>query len=79
MNQDSNTGVVKEGSRVRLTSKMVNPDSKWMPEEDLPVGTEGTVVWVNMDGPVEFRQIGVNWDNGRSLSLLPHIDEFEIL
>lgn len=69
---------LKAGSRVKLKSKMVNHDSTWMPEEDIPVGTEGTVLWVNNEGPVEYRQIGVNWDNGRSLCLLAH-DKYEII
>lgn len=66
----------KEGQRVRLTGKMVNHDSTWMPEENIPVGTEGTVVWASDGGP--HSNIGVRWDNGRSLALLPH-DQFEIL
>ena len=67
---------LKAGTRVKLKSKMVNHDSIWMPEEDIPVGTEGTVMWVNNEGPV--KQIGVNWDNGRSLFLLAH-DKYEII
>ena len=70
---------IKEGTRVRLTAKMVNPDSKWMPEEDIPVGTEGTVNWVSLDGPKKVHQIGVKWDNGRGLALLPYIDKFEVI
>lgn len=62
----------KEGQRVRLTGKMINHDSTWMPEEDIPVGTEGTVAWS------DETNIGVCWDNGRSLALLPH-DQFEII
>lgn len=70
---------IAEGSRIRLTGKMVNPDSKWMPEEDIPVGTEGTVTWVNLEGPIKYQQIGVKWDNGRGLSILPYIDKFEVI
>jgi hypothetical protein len=67
---------MKAGTRVRLTGKMVNHDSHWMPEEDIPVGTEGTVMWTTNDP--NFKQIGVNWDNGRGLCLLPH-DKYEII
>lgn len=70
---------MKEGSRIRLKSKMKNPDSQKMPEEDIPVNTEGTVVWVNCEGPVEYHQVRVNWDNGRTLSILPHIDKYELI
>lgn len=70
---------MKVGSRIRLTSKMVNPDSKWMPEEDIPVGSTGTVIWINNDSNPKFNQIGVNWDNGRSLCILPYIDKFEVI
>lgn len=66
------------GDRVRLTGRMVNQDSDWMPEESLEVGSEGTVTWVSPDGPVENRQVGVMWDCGRSLALLPH-DKFELV
>lgn len=54
---------------------MVNHDSKEIPVEDIPVGTMGTVTWI---GDNEYKQIGVNWDNGRGLCLLPH-DEYEIV
>lgn len=70
---------MKVGSRVRLLSKMVNPDSKWMPEEDIPIGTEGTIDWLSLEGPKELHQIGVKWDNGRGLSILPYIDKFEVI
>ena len=66
---------LKVGSRIKLKSQMVNHDSKWMPVEDIPVGTTGTVTWI---GDNEYKQIGVNWDNGRGLCLLPH-DEYEIV
>lgn len=68
----------KVGDRVRLTGKMVNQDSDWMPEESLPVGSEGTVVHIFIGGRPEDGQIGVKWDCGSSLALLPH-DKFEVV
>lgn len=68
------------GDRVRLLSCMRNPDSNWMPvEEGMPAGLEGTVTYVSLDCPAEWRQIGVNWDNGRTLKLLPGVDQFEVI
>lgn len=59
---------------------MVNPGSDWMPvEKDMPVGLEGTINYVSMDGPREWHQIGVKWDNGRSLGLIPGKDSFTII
>ena len=69
---------IKAGDRVRLTSKMVNPDSQWMPEENLPVGSMGTVTRVYLEGSPEFHQINVRWDSGSSLAIIPHIDKFEV-
>jgi len=67
------------GKRVRLVSEMVNYDSKWKPVEDgMPVGLEGTIYAVNNSGPVEYHQLSVRWDNGRTLALLPH-DVFQVL
>jgi hypothetical protein len=68
------------GKRVRLLAPMVNPNSKWMPvEKGMPVGLEGTIVWVSIDGPYDaWRHYGVRWDNGRSLNLQLR-DTFEIL
>ena len=36
-----------------------------------PPGTKGTVVYVN-----DMGQIGMKWDNGSSLSLMPSLDSF---
>jgi hypothetical protein len=71
----------KVGDRVRLTGPMVNSNSTWKPVEDgMPVGLLGTVVHVNDEGPAEWHQISVKWDNGRSLALLPQVDRcFEVL
>jgi hypothetical protein len=67
------------GKRVRLLAPMVNESSKWMPVEDgMPAGLEGTVVYVSMDGEREWHQVGVRWDNGRSLNLMPYADRFMV-
>jgi len=58
------------GDRVRLTAPMDDP-------YPVAVGTEGTIDWVSLGGSMP--QIGVKWDDGRSLMLLPGIDAFEIL
>jgi hypothetical protein len=56
-----------KGKRVKLT-KMIDPN----PVEP---GTEGTIIGV--DGHVGIAY--VKWDNGRSLSLVCDIDEFELM
>ena len=40
-------------------------------EADMPQGLEGTVQYVDDAG-----QLGISWDNGRSLSLIPGVDSF---
>ena len=49
--------------RIRLV-QMADPDA-------VPPGTTGTVVYVDDAG-----QIGMRWDNGRSLALIPDVDRF---
>jgi len=67
------------GKRVRLLAPMVNEDSSWMPtEKGMAAGLEGTIVYLSLDGPRDWHQIGVQWDNGRTLNLLPYKDAFEI-
>jgi len=46
--------------------------------DPIPVGTEGTVDWVNTWESKLTEQVGVAWDNGRRLLLLGD-DPFEIL
>jgi len=57
------------GKRIRLI--LMNDDPKTNPIEP---NTLGTIVYVDGMG-----YYGVKWDNGRSLSVLPDEDEFEIL
>ena len=56
-----------EGKRVRLIKMNDDPNP-------IEPGTEGTIKYV--DG---MKQLIVDWDNGRSLSLLPDVDEYIIL
>ena len=68
------------GQRVRLLSPMRNENSTWMPvEEGMPAGLEGTITYVSMDGPREWHQLGVQWDNGRTLGLIPGKDSFVVI
>jgi hypothetical protein len=67
------------GDRVRLTAPMRNPDSELIPVEAVPVGTEGSVKWINTACGVDIGyQIYVEWDNGSTLDLLPG-DGFEVI
>jgi hypothetical protein len=66
------------GKRIRLLSTMKNESYSTIPEEDIPVGTEGTIVHVSIHGSKHYDQIGVNWDNGRSLNVFPYSDHYEI-
>lgn len=56
-----------EDKRIRLIHMPGDPDP-------IPNGTEGTVEMVDGAG-----QLIINWDNGRNLSLIPGIDQFEII
>ena len=61
-----NTTTIKPGTRVRCL-RMDDP-------RPVPSGTTGTVRMVDGAG-----QIHVSWDNGRSLALVPEVDEFEVI
>lgn len=67
------------GRRIRLIETMKNPGSSWLPEEDVPVGTEGTIVYAQIIGNKVIDQITVKWDNGRTLGLLPYQDKYEVI
>lgn len=46
----------------------------------VPVGATGTVKWVShFDSPHPYDQVGVSWDNGRSLMLLIPPDRVRVL
>lgn len=55
------------GTRVVLHSM----DESYAP---VPLGTIGTVTYVD-----DMGQIGVNWDNGSGLALVPGVDSFSKL
>lgn len=55
-----------KGTRLELIS-MDDPQA-------VPSGTRGTVVYVD-----DIGQIGMKWDNGSSLSLVPGEDNFRVL
>lgn len=55
------------GTRIELKSMAHDPDP-------VPPGTRGTVYNVNGYGDIEM-----NWDNGRSLSIIPGEDSFRKL
>jgi len=60
---------VKPGNRVRLVFMPSDPDP-------IQPGALGTVVAV-VGG--DYPQIQVEWDSGRSLALLPGVDDFEVI
>lgn len=62
---------VKVGDRIRLLH--MGPDDP----DPIPPGSEGTVDYVNADP--DLGQIGVKWDNGRSLMLIPGVDHFAVI
>jgi hypothetical protein len=57
------------GDRIRLLAMPDDPDP-------IPLGSTGTVISVTT-GP--FAQIEVDWDNGRTLALIPGVDRFEVI
>jgi len=62
--------MVQVGDRIRLNRMGNDPDP-------VAPGTEGTVNFVNNDR--QYPQVGVIWDNGRSLMLIPGEDSFSVI
>lgn len=66
--------------QVEFTRSSYPPDTRIMlnnmndPYAPVPAGTKGTVRYVD-----DAAQVGVAWDNGRSLSLIPGVDSFRKL
>jgi len=59
------------GRRIRLL-KMHDPNP-------IPVGTLGTITWVNHVKSMGFTQIAVAWDNGRTLMIAHPPDHYELV
>ncbi len=57
------------GDRIRLISMPNDPDP-------IPAGSTGTVISATTG---TFAQIDVDWDNGRTLALIPGVDQYEII
>lgn len=69
--------MVKTGDRIELVLMEDDPCP-------IPAGARGTVLWQTdlscMGGHYKGQsQIAVNWDNGRSLSLITPKDKFKII
>lgn len=62
------------GDRVRLLAPVADD----YPPPGLPAGLEGRVTWVGQWTNELTRQVGVAWDNGRSLILLDG-DQFAVI
>ena len=57
------------GDRIRLLAMPDDPDP-------IPAGSTGTVLSATTG---TFAQIDVEWDNGRTLALIPGVDQYEII
>ena len=66
--------IPRPGDRIRIISMPDDPNP-------VPVGSTGTVTFVNShgSGTRAWLQIGVDWDNGRRLMLNVPPDEFEVV
>lgn len=62
---------VQVGDRIELVSMPDDPDP-------IPAGAQGTVNYVGKF-PGLGQQIGVKWDNNRTLMLINGVDEFKVL
>ena len=61
--------MARRGDRIRLLAMPDDPDP-------IPSGSTGTVISVTTG---TFAQIEVDWDNGRTLALIPGVDRFEVI
>lgn len=76
MNNYQNASV---GKRIKLLKPMENIGSNLIAIENVPVGTEGTILHVSICGSKFCDQITVRWDNGKTLGLFPYQDSYEVL
>lgn len=67
MNVDAIKEMYPQGTRIEL----IHMDDPYAP---VPSGTKGTVEFVD-----DMGQIAMRWDNGRTLALIPEVDEFKII
>ena len=67
MNVNEIKTMYPQGTRIEL----VYMDDPYAP---VPSGTKGTVEFVD-----DMGQISMKWDNGRTLALIPDVDEFKII
>lgn len=67
MNVDAIKTMYPQGTRIEL----IHMDDPYAP---VPSGTKGTVEFVD-----DMGQIAMKWDNGRTLALIPEVDEFKII
>lgn len=64
--------MVKVGQRIELVSMPQEPNA-------MEPGTQGTVEFINPAPMLRMTQIGVKWDNGRTLMLSVPPDQFKII
>ena len=78
---DADDYYIQKGARVRLVYMAADPDP-------IPSGSEGIVYYVSPEMEAvdtrrgsrrAYRQIGVSWDNGRSLTAICPPDQLEVL
>lgn len=62
---------MKVGDRIKLVSMADDPDP-------IEAGATGTIDWLG-EPNMPHQQIGVEWDNGRSLILINGVDKFRII
>ena len=69
---------IKKGDRLKLTGPIINSDSTWMPvEKDMPVVLEGSVT--DVSNGYGHLYIAMQWDNGRTLSLIDSDKCYELI